>query len=268
MTGRRKITQEGYGLVGLSYSNDCLYVLEQRHIEAHRFSFSLAVYQVHGDSGDITLVERLELGMGVFWPACPRIENHSKRVFIPCENSGVTVARLDSDRLVREKTLTCASNATSVDAVSPDTIYVCDVGRRSVLVVDVRDDSITSMLNKPDKTRSIPYKLAVLGDCVMVSYDSGTLTIYRHGSPDCLKVIPWNEGVLGGSILSTDCQHNFLEIKPQIKSQSVYVRDVSGNLRHTVNFDSDDSHPVCCAVVNRQLWVGCQDGDIVIMTSQ
>ncbi len=241
--------------------------MELRHHQSIQYSVSfLSVYQVHGDNGNTTLLDRMELGTGVFWPACPCVENHSKRVFVPCENRGVTVARLESGRLIRETTLTCVSNAISVDAVSPDTIYVCDIDMRSVLVIDVRDDSITSMLNNPEKDRGAPRQLAVLGDCVMVSYESGTLAIYRHGSPGCLKVIPWNGGMVGKAILSTDCQHHFLVIKPL--SKCVYVRDVSGNLRHTVNIDSDDSPPRFCAVVNRQLWVGCRDGDIVIMSSQ
>ena len=46
----------------------------------------------------------------------------------------MTVARLDGDRLVRERTLTCVRVAISVDVMSPDTVYLGDRDSRIVHV--------------------------------------------------------------------------------------------------------------------------------------
>ena len=51
------------------------------------------------------------------------------------------------------------------------------------------------------------------------------------------------------------------------KANFIFAMDFNGNLRHTVSIDNGYT-PWDCAVVNRQLWVGCVRGDIVIMSSQ
>ncbi len=271
---RRRITQAGYHLQGLCYGDGWLYAGERHELKLGRFSYrvshSLAVYLVQRDSGEITLLDRLELTGWKFEvevSMCPRIDRHSRRVFIPCGLSGVTVAHLDGDRLVRERTLVCVREAANVDIMSSDTVYVGDRDSRSVHVVDVRNDRITSTLAKPDTVRDRwPSSLAVLGDSVIVSYGASgpSLVVYRHGSPTPVRVIiPTEEQSVGA--VSTDWQHNILLTNREI--ESVFVTDISGRLCHTVNI-ATYSGPVDCAVVNRQLWVGCYYGDIVIMSSQ
>ncbi len=251
----------------------CLYTVERQQVEPGRYSYSLAVYRVHRDSGDITLLDRMELEVvDLMWPMCPRVERHSGRVFVPCWDNGVAVARLDhvdgdhGDRLVRERTLFCVRNPCSVDGMSPDTVYVCNHISESVHVVDVRHDRITSTLEQPETLRGeLPWGLAVLGDSVMVSYSFGTLVVYRHGNTTPIKVIPISAQLKDVSTVSTDCHSNFL-ITDSI-TKSVLVMGDGGNVRHIVNMDTI-SRPRNCAVVNKQLWVGCLNGDIVIMSSQ
>ncbi len=263
------MTQAGDRLRGLCYSDGCLYVAERREAELGRDRYSLAVYRVQPDSGDIKLLDRLTLMATDVW--CPRVNRHSQRVFIPCYERGVTVARLNGDRLVRERRLTCVRDAISLDVMSSDTVYVGDGISYSVAVVDIRADMITMTLEKPDTVREYerPYRLAVLGDSVMVcyghGYDDPTLVIYRHNSPTPVMVIPRPGGLNGVSAVSTDCHSHFMVTDGE--TSSVFVMDSNGDLRHTVKIDAD-SRPRDSAVVNRQLWVGCGKGDIFILSSQ
>ena len=188
-------------------------------------------------------------------------------MFFPVLAQGITVARLDGDRLVREKTLTCVWEAISVDVLSPDTVYIGDMER--VHVVDVRDDRIMLTLEKPGPVELYgkPYGLAVLGNTVMVFYGNlaGCLVAYSHGSPVPVRVITHPEGLQSVSAISTDCQRHFL-LTDQF-ADSVFVIDASGNLCHTVNTGTH-SGLMDCVVVNKQLWVGTMSGDIIIMSSQ
>ncbi len=195
---------------------------------------------------------------------CPRVDHYSQRVFIP-GGSGVIVARLDGGRLVREKTLTCVKYPKSVDAMSPDTVCICGVGSGSVSIVDVRDDRIISTLNNPEGvTCEQPNSVAVLGDSIIVKYDIGPLVVYRHGSPDPVRVPLRPEWGYLISI-STDRQHHFLITDSRTKN--VLVVDVSGEVLHKVEIKAHSSI-VDCAVVKRQLWVGCRNSDIVVMSPQ
>ncbi len=256
-------------LTGLCYSEGRLYTLEMRLIETGRYSYDFAVYSVHRDSGDVALLDRLELWeTDVQWNVSPRVDRHSRRVFVPIE-SGVTVARLDDHRLVRQRTLTCVSVAVGVDVLPPDTICVCDGRNKSVHIVDVRNDRITSTLEKPDTTRDEdPARLAVLGDRVMVCYSGlGPLVVYRHGSPAPVRVIPHPLGMHNHvRDVSTDCQHHFLLL---LTNGTLFALDMSGNILHTVNIDDNFKMGlVGYAVVNRQLWAAFNNGDIAIMSSR
>ncbi len=262
------MTQKGYGLEGLCYREDCLYVVEGRQVEPDKAPLRLTVYRVESDSGHTTRLDTLTGLSKVYKPSplCPRVDRHSRWVFIPSEESGVTVAHLDGDRLVRERTLTCVNDAVSVDVVSPNTIYVGDRRSLCVHVVDVTEDRITSTLEKPDTARGEgPYNLAVLGDRIMVGYGYFTLIVYNDGSPTPVRVIPRPTGLERMTAISIEGHSNF--IVTDYKTRSVFVINKNGELCHTVGIDTDKGLRDC-AVVNRQLWVGCMNGDIVIMSSQ
>ncbi len=267
--------------MGLCYSGGCLYVAEWQRTKScpRKYSFFLAAHLVQGDSGEITPLDRLELWtnrgdltlleldrLERWASACPRVERHSQQVFVPCRGSGVVVAHLDGDRLVRKRTLACVKKACSVDVMSQDTVYVCDYDTKRVCVVDVRDDSITSMLETPDKVRhDLPNSLAVLGSSVMVGYKYGTVVVYHHGSLAPVRVISHIGELDCVSAVSTDCQQHFLVTDSF--SKFVYILDASGNVRHQIKMVYDTwvrPHPVDCAVVNKELWVGSLNGYIII----
>ncbi len=263
------MTQAGVRLVGMCYSEGCLYVLGGLEGRGG-YTLILTVYSVQSDSGQLTRLDTMT-GLGGGWPSlCPRVDHHRHRVFVPCYGTGVTVAHLDGDRLVREGTRTCVMHAICVDVMSPDTVYVGDIDSRTVHVVDIKDDRKIMTLEKPDRVREPPWSLAVLGDSIMVCYGDSdpTLVVYRHSSPTPVRVVPRLSGLGEVAAVSTDCRSNFI-VTDKV-TRSVFIIDADGNLRHTINIpypDSDtDSRSVGCAVVNRQLWLGCVNGDIVIMS--
>ncbi len=261
-------TETEVRLNGLCYSDGALYVRERWKITKDRSIYSLAVYRIQSD---ITLLDRLKLEMSVLWySVSPRVDRHSQHVFVPCRDSGVTVVRLDRDRLVRKRTLTCVKDAVSVDVMSTDNAYVGDYDSESVHVVDIINDRITLTLEKPDIGKdNLPHSLAVLGDSIMVAYGytDPTLVVYRHGSPAPVRVIPRPGGLQELTVVSTDC-HSLKFLLTDNVTNSVFVIDENGELHHRVNIDTESSTLSDCAVVNRQLWVGCYSGDIIMMSSQ
>ncbi len=270
---RMEICQTGYLPLGLCYSDHRLFVCEWRSAGEYIPSSSLAVYSAHSDRRHITLLDRLELmnSFDLTPTTSPRVERHSRRVFVPIR-SGVIVCRLHGDRLVLEKTLTCVGDAVSVDAMSPDTVYVCSLGENNsiVCIVDVREDRIMSTLDNPSLVPGYtplkrPTYLAVLGDSVIVNYIEGYLAFYRHGSPAPVRVTqhPWRENMFHCNAVSTDYQHHFLVANTSLAS--VYVTDITGNPRHTVSINYS---PKDVAVVNRQLWVLGGDNHISVMSSK
>ncbi len=258
VAGKRKI-QTGCAIRGLCYSDDTLYTVEQLH-ESNRCC--LVAYKVHHDGGDITKLDSIELEVLLPLSICPRVEHHTQRVFIPGD-SGVTVARLHQGRLVKDTTLTCVRDAAGVDFISHVTAYVSDYAGPSVRVVDVGADKITSTLETPDRVRNErPDTLAVLDDRVMVGYSSGCLVIYNHGSPAPATVVPQADEPIHPRSISTDRQRHFLITYS--KPNAVFVFDVSGNIRHALKIDTD-SMAIDCAVINGQLWVGCLNGDVIML---
>ncbi len=261
----------GLSIQGLCYSDGCLYAGEQEPVGRDSYKYSVAIYRVQGDHEDIRLMDRLELeGEWEGWFVQPRVERHSRRVFVACYELGVSliVHLRDADRLVREKSLNCVRNADKVDVIPPDNAYVLENGS-NVHVVDVRDDRIISTLEKLDpdiEGYGEPNNLVVLGDSVMVGYSGGcTVAVYHHGSPTPVSVITHPEELYGVfAVFSTDWQRHFLVTNRE--SNRVFVMDTKGNLRHTVDIDTDSSAEDCI-VVNGQLWAGCRNGDIVIMSA-
>ncbi len=187
-------------LLELCYSEGHLYVHEEKGNSKH----ILAVYRVHSNR-NITLLDRLKLWTCLcFLKAHPRVDCHSWRVFVPSEGHGVKVARLDGDRLERERTLTRVRGPLSVDVRSPETVYIG--GWSGVHVVDVRNYRITLTLEQPQPVKCFPHSLAVLGNSVMVSYGgiSERVVVYSQGNPVPVTVIRHPAKIDNLSSVSTD----------------------------------------------------------------
>ncbi len=266
--GRINLKEQGLGdLQGFCYFESKLFVL-WGHVGGCNMNVYTAYYEE--DTGaSITHLDSMPLPADCI--GSPRVDRCNHRIFIPCDVSGVVIARLEGDRLVTEKTLLCVEKPLDVDVISPDTAYVCDGDTYTVKVVDVTRDVITATLKKPEEVNNaIPMRLAVLGDRIMVMYMYGgpILAIYQcpYDSLDPIQVIPSPEDLNSVSAISTEARgHHFL--LTDCKSRYMFVVDVKGNLLDTVNIEVD-RYPCDCAVVGRQLWVGCSSGDIVFISSR
>ena len=253
----------------MCYNDGRLLTREYLILETEGKKDRLAVYQVHGDSGKFTLLDTLELGAAYeYLYGSLSIDRNTLRIFAPLGTKGVMVACLKYDKLVVADTLTCVSQVDAVSFMPPDSAYVWDYDNSFVRVVDTNRDRIRWTLEKPETVRGAEScSLAVLGDSVMVGYgkgSKGSLVVYHHGSPAPVRVIT-NPGV-GRYVINTDCRQHFILIYRD--KRYVLVMDVNGNVRPTVNIDTNTPNdPEDCVVVNRQLWVGYENGSISIMSS-
>ena len=245
----------------MCYHSGRLYTVERRGKD-WSYRYRLAVYSA-SDQDTVTLLDTLDLEGRA---SDPRVDRQSGQVYIPCEYSGVCVVRYDGSKLVPVTTLRCVRKADSLAVVSTDTLYVCDYSSKTVCLVDISQDRVTHRLQPPREVRDeAPYSIAVLGDTVLVCYVSNNLVIYRHGVPTPGKVIPWPQGLRDVTGLTTDHHSSFLLCDR--RSRSVYVLDVSANHTHTIPIPGDRT-PLNCTVVGGQLWVGCNNGDIIVVSSQ
>ncbi len=244
--------------MGMCHYSGRLYTVEGRDGVG---SYRLAAYSVTNQD-TVTLLDTLDLGEGV---GDPRVDHHSGRVYIACGPSGVCVVRYDGSKLVPVTTLRCVGTADSLAIVSTNTLYVIDWDKMTVSLIDDTQDRVTTRLQLPQElTDTPPDNISVLGDTVLVGFDE-TLVLYRHGVPTPGKVMPRPQGLKYVTALSTDHHSSFLVSSG--RSHTVSVLDVSGNLTHTIPIPGD-RQPRDCTVVGEQLWVGCDNGDIIVMSSQ
>ncbi len=235
----------------------------------------LQVYSVN-DQDTITLLDTLHMPDLL---DTPRVDRQSGRIYIACYGDGVFVVKYDGSKLLIVTTLRCVKDVTSLAVVSPDTLYVCDENSKTICLVDVIKDRVIQRLQKPLEVHQyIDTCSAFLGDTLLVCHKlcsmtkspsksssfSTPLVIYRHGASTPGKVISPPKGVswVGGP--TTDNHSNFLLIGGH--PLSVYVLDISGGLIHTIPIFAG-SRLIDCTVVGEKLWVGCENGEIIVMSS-
>ncbi len=266
-----KVTQEHRGHTGEEVRGMChfskkLYVTERR-MEAGSYRYRLAVYHVMNMMNQNTIppLSTLYLDLQDAYRQ-PRVDGQSGLVYIPCMSHGVRVVRYDGSQVVPVTTLRCVLGASSLAVVSPNTLYISDKVSKTVCLVDVAQDRIIGRLQEPQEVRGEwPDLIAVLGDTVLVVYGDNDLVIYHHGVSTPGQALLRPPGLLTVSGLTTDDHSNFLLTDSY--SDTVYVMDISGKLTHTISIPGD-RRPVDCTVVGILLWVGCINGDIVVMSSQ
>ncbi len=98
-----------------------------------------------------------------------------------------------------------------------------------------------------------------------MAYGDDDLVTYQHGVPTYGKVLPRPQGLRSVTALTTDNHSSFLLVDDD--SHIVYVLDISDNLIYTIPIPGD-RWPQDCTVVGGQLWVGCYNGNIIVMSSQ
>ncbi len=256
-TGRYRI-QWGICLCGLCYYNQRLFTVECG-IADRRLTSRLCMYQVTGQG--LTLLDTV--GVKKF-SIYPRVDSRSQQVYMACNGSpGVSVVSWEGNRLTRERVLECVGVCYSVGVMSPDTLCACDRNSRSVSVVRATDDTVTATLRKPGEVMfEKPGFAAVLGDSVLVLYGGPQLVLYENGVSSPGTMLEWPEGLLEFRSMSSDGASKFFVCE----SEAVFILDVKRMLCNVVNINND--HAIDCTVVDETLWVGCVDGDVVIMSPQ
>ncbi len=253
----------------MCYFSGRLYTTDRRK-EAGSYKFRLAVYNVTNSKDTVTLLDTLALEGDEVGE--PHVGHQTGQVFIPNRCRGIYVVRYDGRKLVRINTLRCVENAGTLAVASPDTLYVCDLARKAVCLVDVTRDMVTCTLETlaqwEIENLGESY-ISVLGGTALVVNDERfpkKVFIHRHGV-SCVshEVLPQPQEMWSVSGLSTDNHTSFLLIDSVF--HNVYVLDISGNFTHTIPI-REERIPLDCIVVEGQLWVLCKDGDIVIMSSQ
>ncbi len=296
-TGRLK-TREGYRLQGLPYSDGKVYTVEEN--DEHG---DLAVYQMYSDSRSLILIDCMDLGRGLSLQIhvssdshgiSPSIDRHSHRVFLPVGN-GVLVARLEGEKLFKERILQSVGHVDHLAVIPLDTLYVCDLSSEAVRIIDSIHDTVTGTLEPPALTLSDlrPSSVAVQGDNVVVCYSKKSqhwfwgeilhcLVAYRHGNLAPIRVLYTHdipEGVLPPHLFTVDCEGHALLAHTDIMNAAIFdvinVININGNVyrvhaevyRVHAEVNAKSASLTCgCAIVNRQLWVARYSGDIVIMS--
>ncbi len=273
MTREHRI-QEGNRIDGMCYFSGRLYVVE-RHNDAGTDRYRLAVYSVT-DKDIPTVLDTLDLEVSDVGQSYvytdhnlqPRVDRHSGQVYIPCGHYGVRVVRYDGRKLVLVTTLRCVKDAFNLAVVSPDTLYTSDWYSSAVYLVDVTQDRVIDRLQTPRWFKHhLPRHITFLGDTVLVYYegDGRSLVLYRHGDPTPDKRLQRpSQGTWFVDSLATDHHSSLLAVHRS--PHNVYVLDVSGNLTHTIPLPGD-RYPRDCTVVGEQLWVLCDKGEIIVMSS-
>ncbi len=238
------------------------------------------MYQV--DRQGLTLLDTVAVEEDCVYP---RVDGHSQQVYIPnyVFSLGVSVVSWEDSRLAPQPTLECVKGCRSVSLMSPHKLCVCDRYSETVNVVSVHsvaDDNITATLSKPEEVRDKkPWTTAVLGDSILVRYEGDNLVVYENSVSSPGTMVTWPAELQSVVGMSSDGVSRFL-VCDRI-SNAVFTMDVSRNLCDKINIASrvldctvvDGKLGIAstvfdCTVVDGKLWVGCDNGDIVVMSSQ
>ncbi len=220
------------------------------------------MYRVSGHR--LTLSDAVEVAENSQYP---RVDAHSQQVYIPDgESRGVSVVSWENNLLTQQPSLKCAGTCDSVGVISPHTLCASNTDSGSVSVVSVTNDTVSARLSKPEEVRdTIPWRTAVLGDNILVEYGDDNLVVYENGASSPGTMVTWPAGLQSVYGISSDGVFRFLVCDSA--SNAVFTLDVTGKLCDKINIDTD-SGVFDCTVVDGKLWVGCVNGDIVVMSPQ
>ncbi len=248
--------QAGDRLCGLCCDDSKLYCVERRLGTSW-----LAVYDISstGD-GNLPLLDRVGV-RGADWDCHPRVDS-SHRVYVPCGRGGVRVFRWEGGRLLPARTpLVCVAKARILAVNAFDSLYV--VGSDTISLVNVSTDAVIRQLDRPDQVGyDRPYYVSVLGETALVCYGDNTLVTYHSDNPSPGQVLQTPPGLGYVYSITTDGHSSFLVTD----SDSVFVLDATGDLRHRVQPGIHSGPLYDCAVVQPHLWLGYYEGPIAMMS--
>ncbi len=255
-------------LWGFCYDENKIYCVEGWDEDGVcSYRYCLSMYESNGQGGTLSLLDSILLGERCFRP---RADRQSHKVYIPCGKNGVKIFRCVESRLMTVGTLGCVRRAVDVAVMSVDSICVCDWEHYRVCIVNVRTDTVIRRLYRPAPAIRRPYYVSALGKTILVCYhDYGgrdTMVTYRSDSQTFDRLLRIPDGLHFVSSITTDGHSSFLVT--DWDSDSVFVLDKSGTLRHRIQPCTDSRRLLDCAVVQSQLWLWDGTGNIVVMASQ
>ncbi len=208
----------------------------------------------------LTLLDSVELRSGWY----PRVDGYTQQVYVTGGSRGFSVVSWEDYQLTTSRNLKCVGECWSVGVLSPSTLCACD--RDNGCVAVVTDDTVIDTLRKPaEVSKEKPLRAAVLGDSILVKYGDRSLVVYENGTSSPGTMVSWPEGLQNVSGMSSDGASRFLVCDRE--SQAVFILGDRGHLCDRVNIHSD-SDVRDCAFGDGKLWVGCENGDIIAMSSQ
>ncbi len=287
---RQHKIQVGTRLRGFCCDGNRLYCVERWRRGDH--TDWLTMYKISGTPNDAPILLDKVPVKGVFQDCPPRVDSSSHRVYVPCEDAGVRILHCQ-DGLVLSSTdplLRCVWDSVSIAVNTADSVYVCDYANSAVCLVSVSEDRVITELPLSAKLKTykrpkghhydpemtmrhkewirddIPYHVSVLGETVLVCYGRNTLVTYRRDSSTAGQVLQTPEGLVNVSSITTDSHSSFLVTDRD--TDSVFVLDCRGHLRHKIHATKGSGGLQDCAVVQSQLWLGYGGGSITVMSSQ
>ncbi len=249
---RRYKTQCGNILDGLCFHNHRLFSVENKG-----FPSVLCMYEVTGKG--LTLLDSVAL-VGSF--SCPRVDGYTQQVYASSPN-GVLVFSWEDNRLTRQSTLTCVGRCFHLALLSQHMLCVCDERSGKINVVRVTNDTVTDRLRKPaEVVDQKPSATAVLGSSILVWYGERNLVVYENGVSSPGTMVAWPAGLESVCSMSSDGVSRFLVCNNR---NAVFILDAKGKLCDKINIGTTIRD---CTVGDGKLWVGCSNGDIVVMSPQ
>ncbi len=278
-TGQYHI-RPGYILWGMCYDDNTLFALERPRFGD---AYSLSAYSLRGENPNLTQIDTISLGCrmstrrGAWWP---RVDPHEHLVYVPCEHHGVLVIKWTGEKMVKTADLKCVTSAVAVAVVSRHFLYVADETIGTVYLVDTKADRIKTRLEVPETPGAgAPYRLATLGDTLLVWYGDyafpnsnrlspslTNLVMYKHGTTSPVKLLQ-AEGLRHLEGLSTDNYSKFL-LTDRFE-YAVFVMDATGDVCQKIpRLSLNTQIPIDCFVSDGQLFVGCENGSIFVQSNR
>ncbi len=264
-TSRYKV-QKGTGLMGICCDGHKIYSVESRgnYGEIIHNRACLTVYGTgEAADGSLSLLDSVEVVNDKWiWYPRPRVDS-SRRVYVPCGRLGVRVFHYQDGRLLPARDpLRCVKETVGLCVNTADTVFVGDWDNKSVCLVNVFSDTVLRLLERPAQVQGFPRHMSVLEQTLIVCYGDNTLVTYRCDSPTPGQVLQTPEGLGWVTSITTDSHSSSLLVTD---GHSVYVLD-DKFLWHRIY--TGDWGLMDCAVVQSQLRLGYENGDIDVLTSQ
>ncbi len=241
-------------------------------------AYTLSAYRLHSGQDPLVPIDTIALDTptpsvrGAWWP---RLDPQEHLVYVPCEHYGISVIKLEGEKLLKVNQLKCVAAPVAVTVVSPHHLYVIDGASSTVCLVDAKTDTITTRLELSEALSGFePYRLAILGDTLSAgclppgaSTDSAdslsNLLVYKCGSSNPGKLVR-PEGLRHVEGMGTDNHSKFLMADRFV--HAVFVLNVRGELCHRIDV-TDNLVPMDSAVDGGKLLVGCEDRTILVMSN-